>query len=156
MTITGSHDTVLIVLSVLIAIAASFTALDLASRVRASVGWARHVWLATAALAMGGGIWAMHFVAMLAFSMPGMKVGYDLSLTLLSLVVPIGATGLSFAVVSRPHPAPVLVLASGLFMGLAIVAMHYLGMAAMKMPADLRYAWPWVAASVLIAIGAAT
>ncbi|MFC0386389.1 MHYT domain-containing protein [Muricoccus vinaceus] len=156
MTITGSHDTVLIVLSVLIAIAASFTALDLASRVRASVGWARHVWLATAALAMGGGIWAMHFVAMLAFSMPGMELGYDLSLTLLSLVVPIGATGLSFAVVSRPRPAPVLVLASGLFMGLAIVAMHYLGMAAMKMPADLRYAWPWVAASVLIAIGAAT
>ncbi|MBI0539164.1 response regulator [Roseomonas sp. KE2513] len=156
MIIAGSHDTVLIVLSVLIAIAASFTALDLASHIRASVGWARHVWLATAALAMGGGIWAMHFVAMLAFSMSGMEVGYDLGLTLLSLVVPVGATGLSFAVVSRHGSAPMLVLASGLFMGLAIVGMHYLGMAAMKMPADLRYAWPWVVTSILIAIGAAT
>ncbi|MFC0385556.1 MHYT domain-containing protein [Muricoccus vinaceus] len=100
MTIHGSHDLVLIVLSVLIATAASFTALDLASRIQASIGWPRYAWLATAALAMGGGIWAMHFVAMLAFSLPDTELGYDLGLTLLSLAVPIGATGISFAVVS--------------------------------------------------------
>ncbi|WP_376093579.1 MHYT domain-containing protein [Roseomonas sp. CCTCC AB2023176] len=156
MLLTGSHDTTLLVLSVLIAMAASFTALDLASRVRASSGWGRSAWLAMAAVAMGGGIWAMHFVAMLAFSLPGMEVGYDLGLTLLSLAVSVGATGLSFAVVSRNDRSPILVAASGLFMGLAIVAMHYIGMAAMKMAADISYAGAWVGASVLIAIGAAT
>ncbi|HWL83763.1 MAG TPA: MHYT domain-containing protein [Roseomonas sp.] len=156
MTIAGTHDAALVALSILIAMAAAYTALDLAGRVRASDGWTRHAWLATAALAMGGGIWAMHFVAMLAFSMPGMEVSYDFSLTLLSLAVPIGATGLSFAVVSQTRPTGMLLLASGLLMGLGIVAMHYIGMAAMRMAADLRYAPLWVAVSVLIAIGAAT
>ncbi|HWX47321.1 MAG TPA: MHYT domain-containing protein [Roseomonas sp.] len=156
MIISGTHDAALVALSILIAMAASYTALDLAGRVRASSGGARHAWLATAALAMGGGIWAMHFVAMLAFSMPGMEVGYDLGLTLLSLVVPIGVTAASFAAVSRSSPGPMLLLASGLFMGLGIVAMHYIGMAAMRMTADLRYDHLWVAVSVLIAIGAAT
>ncbi|MBB5693074.1 MHYT domain-containing protein [Muricoccus pecuniae] len=154
MTIAGTHDATLIVLSILIAMAASYTALDLASRLRASTGWARLAWLATAALAMGGGIWAMHFVAMLAFSMPGMEVGYDPWLTLLSLALAIGATGLSFLVIGRPAPGPVLLIGGGLVMGLGIAAMHYTGMAAMKMPADLRYGPFWVAVSVLIAIGA--
>ncbi|HEY8614236.1 MAG TPA: MHYT domain-containing protein, partial [Roseomonas sp.] len=156
MTIAGTHDATLIILSILIAMAASYTALDLANRIQASTGWARHAWLATAAVAMGGGIWAMHFVAMLAFSMPGMEVGYDISLTLLSLAVAIGATGLSFLLVSRSRPTTVLLLTSGLLMGLGIVAMHYMGMAAMRMEADLRYNHFWVAVSVLIAIGAAT
>ncbi|SHJ95795.1 PAS domain S-box-containing protein [Roseomonas rosea] len=156
MIIPGMHDATLIVLSILIAMAASYTALDLASRMRASAGLARHAWLATAAVAMGGGIWAMHFVAMLAFSMPGMEVGYDLWLTLLSLAVAILATGLSFLLVSRARTGVPVLLASGLLMGLGIVAMHYMGMAAMKMAADLSYGHGWVAASVLIAIGAAT
>ena len=110
---------------------ASYTALDLASRARASMGWTRHVWLMAAALAMGGGIWAMHFVGMLAFGMPGMAVTYDARLTLLSLLLPVLATGISFLTVARARPAPMLLLASGLFMGLGIVAMHYVGMAAM-------------------------
>ena len=99
MTIAGTHDSMLIVLSILIAMAASYTALDLASRLRASTGWARLAWLATAALAMGGGIWAMHFVAMLAFSMPGMEVAYDPWLTLLSLALAGPAS-------QRPGPPP--------------------------------------------------
>jgi PAS domain S-box-containing protein len=156
MTLVGTHDSALMLLSVLIAIAASYTALDLASRIRASTGWARHVWLATAAVAMGGGIWAMHFVAMLAFSVPGMEVNYDPGLTLLSLIVPIVVTGISFRAVSHRHPTPLRLLASGLFMGFGIVVMHYTGMAAMRMQADLNFARFWVAASVLIAIGAAT
>jgi PAS domain S-box-containing protein len=156
MTVTGTHDSVLVALSILIAVAASYTALDLAGRVRASTGWARGAWLTTAALAMGGGIWAMHFVAMLAFSMPGMEVAYDVGLTLLSLVIAVVATGISFLVMSRAGPSPMLLLASGLFMGLGIVAMHYMGMAAMEMAADLRHDRPWVVASILVAIGAAT
>ena len=156
MIVTGTHDSALVLLSIVIAVAASYTALDLASRVRASLGWARHAWLATAALAMGGGIWAMHFVGMLAFSMPSMEVTYDLGLTLLSLAIPVLVTGLSFFAIGRARASTPLLLAGGLFMGLGITAMHYLGMAAMRMQADLRYDRIWVSVSVLIAIGAAT
>jgi PAS domain S-box-containing protein len=154
--IVGTHNHALVVLSILLAIAASYTALDLASRVRVSRGWARLAWLATAALAMGGGIWAMHFVAMLAFRMPGMPVDYDVVLTLVSLVVAILATGTSFGVMSLAPRKRSLLPAAGLFMGLGIVAMHYLGMAAMTMPAELHYDRFWIIVSVLIAIGAAT
>jgi NO-binding membrane sensor protein with MHYT domain len=156
MAIFDTHDQALVALSVLIAVAASYTALDLAGRVRASAGWHRYAWLATAALAMGGGVWSMHFVAMLAFSKPDMAVSYDIRLTFLSLLIPILATAVGFLVMSRSHPTPTLLVASGLFMGLGIAAMHYTGMAAMRMAADLRYDRFWVAVSILIAIGAAT
>lgn len=156
MNVAGTYDFTLVVLSVLIAMAASYTALDLAGRVRASTGWVRHAWLATAALAMGGGIWAMHFVAMLAFSLPGMEMAYDAGLTVLSLIAAIAATGISFLVISRDRPRPALLGAGGLFMGLGIAAMHYLGMAAMRMPADLHHNRLWVGVAILIAIGAAT
>jgi PAS domain S-box-containing protein len=151
----GTHDSALVALSILIAIAASYTALDLAGRMRATSGWSCRAWLATAALAMGGGIWSMHFVAMLAFSLPGLEVGYDLRLTLLSLVLPIAVTGLGFSVVNRPGAGPAALCLSGLVMGLGIAGMHYTGMAAMRMPADLGYDHLWVAISILVAIGAA-
>ena len=151
----GTHDSALVALSILIAAAASYTALDLAARMRATTGWSSRAWLAAAALAMGGGIWSMHFVAMLAFSLPGLEVGYDLRLTLLSLVLPIAVTGLSFVVVNRPGAGPVALCLSGLVMGLGIAGMHYTGMMALRMPADLRYGPLWVAISILIAIGAA-
>ena len=97
---SGTYDATLVILSILIAIAASFTALDLAGRIKAaSGGVASASWLVTAALAMGGGIWSMHFVAMLAFNMPGMDVSYDVGLTLLSLILAIVVTGIGFFVV---------------------------------------------------------
>ncbi|MDR7040388.1 PAS domain S-box-containing protein [Methylobacterium sp. BE186] len=151
----GTHDAILVALSVLIAAAASYTALDLATRMRAASGWSSRAWLVTAAIAMGGGIWSMHFVAMLAFSLPGLEVGYDLRLTLLSLALPIAVTGLGFFVVNRPGAGPVALCLSGLVMGLGIAGMHYTGMAAMRVPADLHYDHLWVAVSILIAIGAA-
>jgi PAS domain S-box-containing protein len=151
----GTHDAVLVALSVLIAAAASYTALDLATRMRAASGWSSRAWLITAAIAMGGGVWSMHFVAMLAFSLPGLEVGYDLRLTLFSLALPIAVTGLGFFVVNRPGAGPAALCLSGLVMGLGIAGMHYTGMAAMRMPADLRYDHLWVAVSILVAIGAA-
>jgi len=152
----GAHDGTLVAMSIAIAILASYTALDLAARVRASTGWMTRVWLATAATAMGGGIWAMHFVAMLAFSMPGMEVGYDLDLTLLSLVIAIGVTGVGFAAMAHSDGSLRRLAAAGLVMGLGVVAMHYIGMAAMRMPATISYDRVWISVSVLIAIGAAT
>jgi PAS domain S-box-containing protein len=156
MTIVGAHNTTFVALSILIATLASYTALDLASRTRAATGWVRWAWLSAAAVAMGGGIWSMHFVAMLAFSMPGMEVNYHLGLTLLSLVLPIAVTGVGFVAASRNEAGYATLILSGLFMGSGIVAMHYLGMAAMEMPAALSYTRTWVAVSVLIAIGAST
>ena len=152
----GTHDLALVALSVLIAVAASFTALDLAGRVRASAGRARRLWLATAAFAMGGGIWAMHFVAMLAFSMPGVTVSYDPGLTMLSLLIAIGATGAGFAVAGWRPDRRVLLVPAGLLMGLGVVAMHYMGMAAMRMTVGIRYDPAWVLASAVVAVGAAT
>ncbi len=153
MNITGTYDPYLVALSFAVACLASYTALDLGGRIRVSRRWARLAWLATAAIAMGGGIWSMHFIAMLAFFMP-MPVSYDFGLTLLSLVVAIAVTAVGFFMIgARQATAPQLVL-SGIFMGIGIVAMHYTGMAAMRMPADLRYDRALVALSVLIAIGA--
>jgi PAS domain S-box-containing protein len=105
---------------------------------------------------MGGGLWAMHFVAMLAFSLPGVNVDYDLGLTAVSLVVPILATGFSFYLVTWTDSGLPALIRSGLAMGAGIVAMHYTGMAAMRVAADLNHETLWVAVSVLIAIGAST
>ena len=156
MTIAGTNDTVLVVLSVLIAIFASYTALDLAGRIHASHGWTRRIWLSAAAVAMGGGIWAMHFVAMLAFNMPGMTVDYDPALTLFSLLLAVAVTGAGFLIMERAPGSPPVIAVAGLLMGLGVVGMHYIGMAAMRMAADLSYDHLWVALSVLIAVGAAT
>ncbi|UAW97546.1 response regulator [Halopseudomonas nanhaiensis] len=153
---SGSHNGALVCLSILIAITAAFTALDLATRARVAVGSARHVWLATAALAMGGGIWAMHFVGMLAFTISGLEVHYDFQLTLMSLLVAIAVTAIAFAAVLRNGSGLTTLLPGGLFMGLGIGAMHYLGMAAMTMHAHLSYHGDWVVVSLAIAIGAST
>src|ERR671916_518759 len=144
MAASGSHDPVLVALSILIATVASYTALDLAGRIQAAQAWAKHAWLTTAALAMGGGIWSMHFVAMLAFSMPDMPVDYDLGLTALSFVLPIVVTGVGFYTVNRTAVGFKRLSLSGLVMGLGIVGMHYTGMAAMRMAADLHYESLWV------------
>jgi len=155
MSIIGSYDFSLVALSILVACFASYSALDLGGRVRVSRGWARTGWLAIAAIAMGGGIWSMHFIAMLAFIMP-MTVSFDLGLTAFSLVVAMAVTGIGFYVIGTRRATQLQLALSGLFMGIGIVAMHYTGMAAMRMPAHLHYDPIYVALSVFIAIGAST
>jgi NO-binding membrane sensor protein with MHYT domain len=91
---------------------------------------------------MGGGIWSMHFIGMLAFIMP-MPVGYDLGLTLLSLVVAIGVTGFGFFMIGTRQVTALEFVLSAIFMGIGIVAMHYIGMAAMRMPADIPMTASW-------------
>src|SRR5882757_3016405 len=152
----GAYDLRLVTLSVVVAALASLTALDLAGRIRAASNWTRYAWLAAAAVAMGGGIWSMHFIGMLAFSMPGMMVSYDFGLTLLSLALPIAVTAFGFVVAIQPDTRWVGLLLSGIVMGFGIAAMHYTGMAAMRMNAQLSYEWWWVGISVAIAVGAST
>jgi PAS domain S-box-containing protein len=153
MNMVGTYDSYLVALSFAVACFASYTALDLGGRIRVSKDWPRRAWLATAALAMGGGIWSMHFIAMLACRMP-MPVGYDLGLTVLSLVVAVVVTGVGFYVIGTRQATVLQLVLSGLFMGIGIVAMHYTGMAAMLMPADLRYDRVLVTLSVIIAVAA--
>jgi NO-binding membrane sensor protein with MHYT domain len=155
MVVTGTYNLYLVALSILVASFASYTALDLGGHVAAARGLARQVWLVAAAITMGGGIWSMHFIGMLAFVLP-IPMSYDIGLTILSLVVAIVVTGSGFYVISRQRASPLRLVLSGIFMGLGIVAMHYTGMAAMRGQAELGYDRLFVALSVVIAIGAST
>ena len=145
----------LVALSIAIAVLASYTALDLGGRVRGASLGARWGWVGAASLAMGGGIWAMHFVGMLAFEM-GMPVVYGIQLTVLSFVVAVGSTGAAFAWVTRPRARLRDILLSGPLMGVGVAAMHYTGMAAMRVPGNLAYDPLIVSVSVLIAVTAAS
>ncbi len=155
MVVTGTYEPYLVALSILVACFASYTALDLSGNVGTTRGFARRAWLVAAAITMGGGIWAMHFVAMLAFMMP-IPMSYDIGLTALSLVVAMFVTGVGFYVISRQRASPLRLVLSGIFMGLGIAAMHYTGMAAMQGHAELSYDPIFVALSLVIAIGAST
>jgi len=152
---TGTHDPYLVALSILVAVFASYTALDLGARVGVARGLARRVWLVAAAVTMGGGIWSMHFVAMLAFKVP-LAMSYDVGLTILSLVVAIFVTSGGFYVISRQNASPRRLVLSGIFMGVGIVAMHYTGMAALRSPATLSYDPLFVALSIVVSVGAST
>jgi NO-binding membrane sensor protein with MHYT domain len=155
MVVRGTYDPYLVALSVLVAAFASYTALGLGAHVAAARGLVRRAWLVAAAITMGGGIWSMHFVAMLAFMLP-IPMSYDIGLTTLSLMVAIFVTGVGFYVISRESASPPRLVFSGIFMGVGIVAMHYTGMAAMQGHAELGYDLVYVALSVVIAIGAST
>jgi PAS domain S-box-containing protein len=149
------YNPALVALSLAIAVLASYTALDLGGRVRGTTSRLRWAWLLGAALAMGGGIWSMHFVGMLAFEM-GLPAAYDVGHTLLSLVIAIGVTGAALAWLGRSRAGRWDVLVAGPVMGIGVAAMHYTGMAAMRMPGHLAYSLPVVALSVGIAVTAAT
>jgi PAS domain S-box-containing protein len=150
----GSYDPILVALSVLIAIFASYTALDLAHSVTMSHSRARGVWLSAGALALGVGIWSMHFVGMLAFTMPGMAIAYDIPLVVLSTAVAILASALALFIVSRPAVSPSAMRYASLAMGAAIAGMHYIGMWSMRVPAAIDWNPGLVGASILIAVGA--
>ena len=147
--LTEQHDPWLVALAGMICLFGAWTALSLMERARAGCGWARRRWLAAAALSTGGSVWATHFVAMLAFQ-PNLPVGYDVGSTLLSVAVAVLLTGAGQALSLRNRrSAPLL---GGAVVGLAIGAMHYTGMAALRAPADLVYDTTLAAASFAIAI----
>src|SRR6266404_2461620 len=134
----GSHDYALVALSVLIAIFASYAALDLAGRVTAAGGWTRTAWLLGGAGAMGTGIWSMHYIGMLAFILP-IPVAYHWPTVLLSLFAAILASVVALGVVSRQKMGWLRALAGSVLMGAGIASMHYIGMAAMRLPAICQF-----------------
>ena len=150
----GSYTPWLVVISFLVAALASFTALDMASRVTtAATPRTTWLWLVGGGCAMGLGIWSMHFIGMLAFQLP-IPLGYALGLTTVSLLAAMASSIFALWLVSQPT-LPHGRLASGaVLMGSGIAAMHYLGMAALHMQPGIDYHAGWVALSLLIAVAA--
>src|ERR1700723_2416385 len=147
----GSYNYALVVLSVLIAMFASYAALDLAGRVTAASGWTRAVWLLGGAGAMGTGIWSMHYIGMLAFVLP-IPVAYHWPTVLMSLFAAILASAIALYVVSRQKMGLRRALAGSVLMGAGIASMHYIGMAAMRLSAMCRFDSFLVVLSVVFAV----
>ncbi|MFA4912190.1 MAG: EAL domain-containing protein [Burkholderiaceae bacterium] len=150
----GSYNFWTVALSLAVAVLAAYTALSLASRITAATGRvARGAWLAAGAIAMGVGIWSMHFIGMLAFALP-IPTGYALLPTLLSLCIAILASFLALYLASRQTLRWEVRVAGGITMGAGIACMHYIGMAAMQMSPVITYDPLWFSTSIVIAIGA--
>ncbi|MXG27048.1 MHYT domain-containing protein [Streptomyces sp. YIM 132580] len=119
-------------------------------------GTNRTGWLALGAVSIGCGIWTMHFIAMAGFTIDGMSMKYDSATTVLSLVVAILVVAVGVFLVGFRGPGPLVLTTAGVFTGLGVAAMHYLGMSAMHTPRGLSYSYGTVALSILIAVVAAT
>ena len=149
----GSYSSSLVLISLCVAILASYTALDLTGRIATAKGRAACLWMGGGALAMGIGVWSMHFIGMLAFSLP-IDLGYDLALTAFSLLIAVLSSGFALWLVSQPS-LPWQQLAFGaLIMGTGIACMHYTGMAALRMLPGIAYDPTLFGASLLIAVAA--
>ncbi|UAX00014.1 EAL domain-containing protein [Halopseudomonas nanhaiensis] len=149
--LAGRYDLFLVLISFAVAMLSSYTALDLAGRIASARGAAVRYWISGGALAMGFGIWSMHFIGMLAFKLP-IPLGYDLTFTMGSLVLAILSSGLALWLVSQPDMSWGDTLLGALVMGAGISSMHYLGMAALRMQPGIIYD-PWL---VGVSLGVAT
>lgn len=147
------YEPTLVALSVIVAIFASYVALNLARRVQTADQSSARYWLVGGSLAMGTGIWSMHFVAMLAFSLP-IELGYDIFITLISWVAAVAVSGLALHIANRSAMDKRQVLGGGLAMGAGICVMHYTGMFAMRMQPAIQWQPGWFLVSVIIAVGA--
>ncbi len=154
MSMDASYNPLLVILSVLVAILASYVALNLAYSVTQAKGRSQLMWLTCGAVAMGVGIWSMHFVGMLAFEMPGMDMAYDIPLMILSVVVAIFGSALALFVVSRPVVQSGSLISGGIAMAAAISGMHYIGMYSMRMSARIQWNVYLVLLSIVIALAA--
>ena len=149
--LSGTYHPGLVLLSIFVAMMASYTALNLAGRVAHTEGRTSLGWLAGGAVAMGSGIWSMHFIGMLAFTLP-VRLGYDLGITLLSLLAAIAVSAFALFMVTRKTLTTRHLLGAGLLMGIGICGMHYMGMHALRMVPAIEYEPVRFAASVAIAM----
>ncbi|MBU9831996.1 EAL domain-containing protein [Rahnella sp. FC061912-K] len=148
---SSNYNNVLVMFSFIVAMLASYTALDMAGRVATTQGKASRLWLTGGAIAMGIGVWSMHFIGMLAFN-SAVSMGYDPLITLLSMLIAIISSAFALWLVCLPQLPMMRLLAGSLLMGGGIAAMHYTGMAAMRMMPPVIYSVPWVMVSVLVAV----
>ncbi len=148
---TGSYSPALVALSVLVAMCAAYVALDLAGRISLAAPRARRFWIAGGATAMGLGIWSMHYLGMLAFTLP-VPVLYDLPTVLLSLLAAVAASAVALSLASGQRLGVGGALFGSLAMGAGISTMHYVGMYAMRLPAHCEWDLGLVSLSVVIAV----
>jgi diguanylate cyclase (GGDEF)-like protein/PAS domain S-box-containing protein len=152
----GNYDPVLVSLSIVVAIFASYASLLVSQHVStATAATTRRMWTAVGGLCLGVGIWAMHFVGMLAFNLP-CSSSYDATLTLLSTIPGILASTLAIKIISRRELSHTRLATGGLLIGAGIGAMHYSGMAAMRLNGLIRYDVKLFLLSILVAIVLAT
>jgi NO-binding membrane sensor protein with MHYT domain len=149
-----NHDPVLMALSLLIAIQGSFVSLVLAREIGRLEGARRRLVLAMSAVTLGSSIWAMHFIAMLAYHMPA-EASYDLFLTLLSFLIAVLTVGIGYGVMAVVFGGQWRHVAAAICTGGGISGMHYVGMAALTGSVELGYEISWVVVSVLVGIVAA-
>lgn len=147
----GTYNSWLVALSIAVAVLVSYTALKLAARVAAADRSVGRIWLFGGAFAMGIGIWSMHFIGMLAFSLP-IPLRYGVPTTLASLAIAIVTSGVAIKISSGPQLGLARLGFGGLVMGAGICAMHYSGMAAIQIVPMIRYEPFLVAASIAIAV----
>jgi diguanylate cyclase (GGDEF)-like protein len=147
----NSYNPLLVAASLFVAILASYTALDMAGRIATAQGRAAVWWLAGGASAMGVGIWSMHFIGMLAFSLP-IPLGYDPSITLLSLLIAIASSVFALWLVCQDTLPWSRLTMGAVLMGVGIASMHYTGMAAMRMVPLIHYIPSLFILSIIIAI----
>jgi len=152
---TGTYNGWLVLLSVMVAITSSYVSLDMSSRVTAASGHKTWYWLGGGSMSMGLGIWSMHFIGMLAFRLQ-VPLNYDVAITLLSLLIAIAASAFSLRTASRDTLRGRRLVSAGSLIGFGIAAMHYTGMAALKMQPPIRYQPLLVALSLVIAVAAST
>lgn len=147
----GTYDLSLVLASLLMAMFASYTALDMASRVAATKDRAARWWLAGGSVAMGIGIWSMHFLGMLAFRLP-IPMGYAPAITGLSLLAAIASSAFALWMVCQKQLTWPRLALGALLMGAGVCSMHYIGMAAMRMSPAIHYIPSLFALSVVIAV----
>lgn len=147
-----TYDPVLVLLSIGVAIMGSLTALTLTLDGYQHGPWPRGFTLTNSGLIMGSTIWSMHFVAMMAASVP-VPINYSMLETLASICIAMAATGTGLHLARTRLLKGWSIPVGGLLMGFGIAGMHYVGMAAIR-GCGLAYNWPLVAASVAIAVGA--
>jgi NO-binding membrane sensor protein with MHYT domain/CheY-like chemotaxis protein len=143
----------LVLVSLLVAILASYTAITLALHIRLATRQFAPAWLIGGGVAMGIGIWSMHFVGMLALTLP-IEIAYDVETTLLSMVIAMVVSTFALHIASRTQVGRAALVSAGIAMGIGICAMHYVGMAAIEITPPIRYDPLWVALSFTIAIAA--
>src|SRR3954465_11489569 len=134
------YDYGLVAVSLTVAILASYTALTLALRIRVATPASSPAWLLGGGFAMGIGIWAMHFLGMLAMALP-VEITYDVSVTLLSLVIAIVVSPFALHIASRERVGALPLVAAAIAMGMGICSMHYVGMAAIEIEPPIRYSF---------------
>jgi NO-binding membrane sensor protein with MHYT domain len=134
-----------------------FLGLRCTTRAREVQGSARAHWLLLAAVSIGvTGIWGMHFIAMLGFTIPGQTIRYNVPVTILSMLIAVAVVGVGLLIVGRGREGLRPLLTGGLIIGIGVASMHYVGMSAMRMPDAIHYNIGLVILSVIIAVIAGT